>query len=87
MMKRVFDVTLAAVGLLILAPALLIIALAVRIDSPGPVLFRQTRVGLRGKEFRIHKFRTMVQDAPSRGLQITVGADPRITRVGAFLRR
>ncbi len=85
MAKRVFDLVGAAVALVLLSPLLLLVALAVKLDSPGPVFFRQERVGRHGVPFRIHKFRTMRHGAP--GLQITVGADPRITRVGAFLRR
>ncbi len=83
--KRVFDLVGAGAGLLLLSPLLLLIALAVRLDSPGPVLFRQERVGRGGRTFRIHKFRTMRHGAA--GAAITVGADARITRVGAFLRR
>lgn len=85
MAKRLFDIVGAAVGLLLLAPLLAVVALAIRLDSPGPVFFRQERVGRHGVPFRIHKFRTM--RAGAAGLAITVGADPRITRVGAFLRR
>lgn len=87
MIKRLFDIVGASVALLLLWPLLLAVALWIRLDSPGPVFFRQERVGRHGVPFRIHKFRTMVTDAPARGLQITVGADPRITRAGAFLRR
>jgi len=87
MAKRLFDVLGAAFSLIVLSPLLLVVALAVRLDSPGPALFRQERVGRHGRVFRIHKFRTMTHDAPQRGLQLTVGADPRITRVGAWLRR
>jgi lipopolysaccharide/colanic/teichoic acid biosynthesis glycosyltransferase len=87
MIKRLFDILGASVALLLLWPLLLAVALWVKLDSPGPVFFRQERVGRHGVPFRIHKFRTMVTDAPARGLQITVGADPRITRAGAFLRR
>ena len=84
MAKRLFDIVLSALGLLTLAPILLLVALWVKLDSPGPVLFRQERVGRFGKPFLIHKFRTMrVYNA---GPQITVGADPRITRSGRFLR-
>ena len=86
MAKRLFDALAAAIGLLLLAPVLLAVAIAVRLDSPGPVFFRQERVGRGGRTFRIHKFRTMHVDAPSRGPAITVGVDPRITRVGHFLR-
>lgn len=87
MLKRLLDVLLAAAGLLLTAPLLLFLALAVRCDSPGPVLFRQERVGRGGRPFRILKFRTMVADAPARGPALTAGRDPRITRTGAWLRR
>jgi lipopolysaccharide/colanic/teichoic acid biosynthesis glycosyltransferase len=87
MSKRLFDLVTSLLALLVLAPLFLMVALAIRFDSVGPVLFRQERVGLRGRVFRIHKFRTMVMDAEHRGLQLTAGNDPRITRVGAFLRR
>lgn len=87
MAKRLFDWLASGVGLLLLAPLLLILAAWIKLDSPGPVFFRQERVGLRGRLFRIHKFRTMVTDAERRGLQITVGADPRVTRVGHWLRK
>jgi lipopolysaccharide/colanic/teichoic acid biosynthesis glycosyltransferase len=76
----------AALTLVLLAPLLLAVALAIKLDSRGPVLFRQERVGRHGKAFRIHKFRTMVEGAHRQGALITVGADPRITRVGAWLR-
>lgn len=85
--KRVFDLLASALGLLVLAPLLLLIALAIKLDSRGPVFFRQERVGQGGKLFRIHKFRTMAVDAERRGLQITVGADARVTRVGVLLRK
>ena len=87
MPKRIFDLVFSAVALVLLSPVFLFIALAIRWDSAGPVLFRQQRVGRRGRPFHIRKFRTMVVDAPSRGPAITIGQDPRITRVGAFLRR
>jgi len=86
MSKRLFDLVGAALALLLLAPLLLVIAIAVKLDSRGPVFFRQERVGRHGRLFRIHKFRTMVADAPARGPQITVGADARITRTGSLLR-
>jgi lipopolysaccharide/colanic/teichoic acid biosynthesis glycosyltransferase len=86
MAKRLFDLLLAAAGLLLLSPLLLAIALAVRLDTPGPALFRQQRVGRGGRLFLIHKFRTMVADAPTRGPGLTIGDDARITRVGRFLR-
>lgn len=84
MAKRLFDVLLSTLGLLLLAPLLLLIALWVKLDSPGPVFFRQERVGRHGRAFLIHKFRTMRVD--NAGPQITVGADPRITRSGHALR-
>lgn len=84
MAKRAFDLLLSALGLLLLAPVLLLIALWVKLDSPGPVFFCQERVGRFGRPFFIHKFRTMRVD--NAGLQITVGVDPRITRAGHFLR-
>lgn len=87
MIKRMFDLLAAAAGLVLIAPLLAMIAIAVKLDSPGPVLFRQERVGRHGESFRIRKFRTMVQDAPKLGGAITVGRDPRITRVGHWLRR
>jgi len=86
MSKRLFDVLAAACGLLLLAPVLLAIALWIRLDSPGPALFRQQRVGRHGRLFNIYKFRTMA-DRPDDGRQLTVGGDPRITRAGRFLRR
>jgi len=90
MTKRLIDVLGSVCGLLLLAPLLLVAAIAIKLDSPGPVFFRQVRVGRHGVEFRIHKLRTMRQlDAGEVGeqAQITVGNDPRITRVGALLRR
>ena len=85
--KRWFDVIVSTAALLLLWPLFAVIALAIRLDSPGPVFFRQGRVGRFGVPFRIHKFRTMVDDPALQGRQITVGDDPRITRVGAVLRR
>ena len=82
--KRLFDLLAAAVGLVLLAPLLLGAALWVKLDSPGPVLFSQTRVGRFGVPFTIHKFRTMRVEP---GAAITVGADPRITRSGHLLRQ
>lgn len=84
--KRLFDLFFSGLGLLALGPLLLLIALAVKLDSPGPVFFRQERVGRHGRPFRINKFRTMQHAPTGQGLQITVGADRRITRVGHFLR-
>lgn len=85
--KRLFDVAASAVALLILSPFLLLLALTVKLDSPGPVFYRQVRVGRYGKDFRIFKFRTMVQDADRIGPPLTMGKDPRVTRVGRMIRR
>ena len=86
-LKRLMDVVISGGALLVIWPVLLLIALAIKIDDPGPVFYRQVRVGRDGKEFRIYKFRTMVVDADKKGLQITVGRDNRITRMGALLRK
>lgn len=85
MAKRLFDIVLSAAGLVVLSPLLLAVALWIKLDSPGPVFFRQERIGRHGVPFRIHKFRTMAHGG--QGALITVGADRRITRAGAFLRR
>jgi lipopolysaccharide/colanic/teichoic acid biosynthesis glycosyltransferase len=87
MMKRGFDITVASVGLVLLSPLLMVVSLLIRLDSPGPALFRQERIGRRFRPFRIYKFRTMVQEAPGKGGMITFGGDPRITRVGRVLRK
>ncbi len=86
-LKRIFDVFTALILLVILAIPMLIIAVWIKLDSPGPVLYRQERVTTYGRHFRIHKFRTMVSNADKMGTAVTVGADPRITRVGRKLRR
>jgi lipopolysaccharide/colanic/teichoic acid biosynthesis glycosyltransferase len=83
--KRVFDVVCASAGLILLMPLFIAIAIAIRLDSPGPVFFRQERVGKDGKLFRIFKFRTMRVDSEAMG-QLTVGQDERITRAGLVLR-
>jgi lipopolysaccharide/colanic/teichoic acid biosynthesis glycosyltransferase len=88
MAKRLFDVIVAAAALLLLAPLMAAVAVAIKLDSRGPIFFRQERVGRHGVLFHIHKFRTMrAALAGEPGLQITVGEDPRITRVGGWLRR
>jgi lipopolysaccharide/colanic/teichoic acid biosynthesis glycosyltransferase len=87
MAKRLFDLLGAALALVALAPLMMGIAVWIRLDSPGPVFFRQQRVGRHGATFRIHKFRTMVQDAAQRGPALTVGDDARITSAGRWLRR
>ena len=83
--KRVFDFVVSVIALVVLSPVYLILAIAIKLDSPGPVFYRQERVTQYGKRFRIHKFRTMVQNA-DRGSQVTVNNDSRITRVGKIIR-
>jgi lipopolysaccharide/colanic/teichoic acid biosynthesis glycosyltransferase len=85
--KRIFDITVSVVGLIVLFPFLLVVSVLVKLDSAGPVFFRQERVGKKSRPFFILKFRTMVQDAHAKGGPITVGSDPRITCVGGFLRK
>src|SRR5205809_7139523 len=85
-LKRGFEVVGAGILLLVLSPLLAAVALAVRCSGPGPILFRQGRVGLRGKPFDILKFRTM-RTSPDSGPLITSGGDPPVTRVGRVLRR
>ncbi len=85
--KRAFDIVVSATGLILLAPILVLLAIAIRLGSPGPALFRQERVGQGFRPFRILKFRTMVVDAPKLGGPLTAGdRDPRITRIGGLLR-
>lgn len=85
-MKRLFDIVFGAIGLLLTLPLFLVIAVLVLVTDGKPVFFRQERVGYRGKPFRIWKFRTMVKNAEKLGMPLTAGADPRITRVGGWLR-
>lgn len=85
--KRLFDVFVSAVMLVILSPVFLILAIAIKIDSPGPVFYRQVRVTQYGKRFRIHKFRSMCDDADKKGTLVTVGRDARVTRVGKLIRK
>lgn len=86
-MKRLFDIISSFIGLLLLSPFLLIIALCVGLSSPGGVFYRQVRVGRYGKDFRLWKFRTMRPDSDKKGLLTVGGRDPRVTRVGYFLRK
>lgn len=86
-MKRLLDIVASGAGLLILSPLLLLVAAAVRLDSQGPIVFAQERVGRRFRPFRIYKFRTMVDGAERTGRAICCERDPRITRVGRVLRR
>lgn len=85
--KRVFDIVVSLLILLVLSPLLLLLALAVKLDSRGPVFYRQVRVGRYNQDFKIFKFRTMVQDADKIGPPLTVGDDPRVTRVGRLIRK
>jgi lipopolysaccharide/colanic/teichoic acid biosynthesis glycosyltransferase len=87
MMKRIFDAVVSFLGLVLLSPFLLPVAILIKLDSPGPVLFRQQRIGKGFRPFFICKFRTMLQDPCGPGRLITVGDDPRITRVGRWLRK
>ncbi|HEX2646559.1 MAG TPA: exopolysaccharide biosynthesis polyprenyl glycosylphosphotransferase [Candidatus Dormibacteraeota bacterium] len=98
MFKRLLDLTLAVVGLVASLPICVAIAIAIKLDSPGPVIFVQERVGLRGRRFRFYKFRSMHEDAERRlaevqaenemdGPVFKIRNDPRVSRVGAFLRR
>lgn len=86
-MKRLFDVGCCVLGLIVLAPILLLIALLIRTDSKGPILYVQERIGLNGRPFYIFKFRTMGMDADKKGLLTVGGKDPRVTRIGYYLRR
>jgi exopolysaccharide biosynthesis polyprenyl glycosylphosphotransferase len=87
-LKRITDIIVSAAGLLVLTPLFLAVAAAIKLTSPGPVFFRQERVGKGGRIFGIFKFRTMIQNAVDHPLGFhTNGNDPRVTRVGRFLRR
>ena len=87
LLKRCFDVAVSALMLLVLAPVFAVLAVAIKLDSPGPVFYRQVRVTQYGRKFRIFKFRSMVQGADKRGSLVTVSGDSRITRVGHFIRK
>lgn len=87
MFKRTIDFAVSAIGLVLLAPAFIVVAALIRLDSPGPAFFRQERLGRHGRRFRIFKFRSMVADAHRHGGPLTVGGDVRVTDVGRFLRR
>ena len=86
-LKRAFDVVVAFLMLLVLSPLFLLLAIAIKLDSPGPVFYRQLRVTQYGRQFRIFKFRTMIADADRVGSHVTTQNDPRITRVGALIRK
>ena len=86
MLKRLFDITVSFIGLVVLFPLLVLIALLIKLDSKGPVFYKGVRVGRSGEPFRMYKFRTMVVEAEKLGGLDTPADDPRITRVGDFLR-
>lgn len=86
-LKRIFDIIISLLLLIILSPFFLIISISIKIDSKGPVFFKQERVTQYGRIFKIFKFRTMVQDADKKGSLVTIGEDPRITRVGKKIRK
>ena len=86
-LKRIFDILIALILFIILLIPMVIIAVYIKTDSEGPVFYRQRRITAYRKEFRIHKFRTMVTDAEKIGTAVTVGEDPRITKAGHFLRK
>ncbi len=86
-MKRIFDILTAILGLVLLSPLFVVAALVTKLSSPGPVLFKQERIGRGFRPFLIYKFRSMVHDAPEKGGTITVDDDPRITRAGRILRK
>lgn len=85
--KRAFDIIVSFLILVVLSPFLLLLAAAIKLDSRGPVFYRQVRVGRYNRDFKIFKFRTMVQDADRVGPPLTVGDDPRVTRVGRLIRK
>jgi len=85
--KRLFDIVLSFIGLLLLLPLLIIVAIAILISSPGPIFYGSPRVGKGGKVFKMIKFRTMVVNADKIGPLVTAGNDPRITRIGRYLRK
>ena len=87
MIKRIFDLFFSLCGLVILFPLFIVIALWIKLDSKGAVFFKQKRVGQFEKEIDVYKFRSMVTNAESKGLKITVGRDPRITNSGHFIRK
>jgi len=85
--KRIFDIVVSLIMLVILSPLFLVLAVAIKLDSKGPVFFRQVRVTSYGRQFRIFKFRTMVNNAESKGASVTASDDMRITKVGRIIRK
>lgn len=86
-MKRLCDILLSGVGLIMLSPLLIVVAIWIKLDSAGPVFYRQVRVGRHNKDFRIYKFRSMYVDSDKRGLITIGGHDPRVTRAGYYIRK
>lgn len=86
-LKRAFDIVASSSLIILLALPMIIIAFKIKIDSRGPVIFKQTRITQFGRKFTIYKFRTMVNDAPKKGSAVTVGGDSRVTKVGGILRK
>ena len=86
-MKRLFDITASGLGLLVLSPLFLILAVWIKLDSPGPVFYRQVRVGRGNKDFRLFKFRSMRVGSDKKGLITVGGHDPRVTRSGYWIRK
>ncbi len=87
MIKRLFDIVFSLFGLILVSPLLLVIAVLIKRESPGPVFYRGERIGKSGKPFRIFKFRTMVANAENLGGPSTAGDDPRLTKIGNFLKK
>ncbi|HMQ67511.1 MAG TPA: sugar transferase [Ignavibacteria bacterium] len=87
MLKRIFDIIFSSAGLLLLLPVFIVVAIIVKLDSKGPVFYKQSRVGKNNKDFRLYKFRTMDPDSDKKGLLTVGGKDPRITRSGYYLRK
>ena len=87
MIKRAFDIAVAAIGLVVLSPLVVILAVLIKCESQGPIFFKQRRIGKNFRAFLIYKFRTMEENSELSGPLITIGEDPRITRIGRFLRK
>ena len=87
MLKRLFDIKVSFIGILVLSPILLLIALLIKLDSPGQIFYRGVRIGKDGKAFRIYKFRTMVVNAEKLGGPSTAGDDARVTKIGKLIRK
>jgi lipopolysaccharide/colanic/teichoic acid biosynthesis glycosyltransferase len=86
-MKRLFDIVMSFIGLILLSPIFLVIAIWIKLDSKGPVFYKQTRVGKDGKDFKIFKFRSMRQGSDKQGLITVGGRDPRVTKSGYYIRK